>query len=146
MPRIACRRLSPSRAEQPLPGSRLLHGVQVSSRKYGQRVRCIRLPPIDAALRSCGEALASSACAMAGKRRCTAECAATSDMRASAPIRIPPSTSSIAASGNALMSTTCDGRSTVVFIRSTRFVPPATNFAAWRDPDRIASGTVDART
>ena len=29
-PRIACMRLIPSIAEQPLPGSRLLHGVVVS--------------------------------------------------------------------------------------------------------------------
>ena len=30
VPRIACMRLSPSRAEQPLPGTRLLQGVAVS--------------------------------------------------------------------------------------------------------------------
>ena len=30
VPRIACIRLMPSIAEQPLPGSRLLHGVVVS--------------------------------------------------------------------------------------------------------------------
>ena len=29
-PRIACMRLRPSIAEQPLPGSRLLHGVATS--------------------------------------------------------------------------------------------------------------------
>src|SRR3954452_1042335 len=49
-------------------------------------------------------------------------------MRASAPMRMPPLTDSIDASGNALMSTRCAGRSTSHFIRSTRFVPPATNF------------------
>src|SRR5437588_2818677 len=146
VPRTACKRLSPSRAEQPLPGSRLLHGVQVSSRKYGQRVRCIRLPPMDAALRNCGDALASNACAMAGKRRCTIGWTATSDMRASAPMRIPPPTSSIFDNGSALISMMCAGFSTVVFMRSTRFVPPATNFAASRAPERIASGTVDRRT
>src|SRR3954453_10432389 len=49
-------------------------------------------------------------------------------MRASAPMRMPPCTASIVASGSALMSTRCAGRSTSHFIRSTRFVPPATNF------------------
>src|SRR3954452_7107543 len=49
-------------------------------------------------------------------------------MRASAPMRMPPLTDSIDASGNALMSTRCAGRSTSHFIRSTRFVPPAMNF------------------
>src|SRR5581483_8072287 len=43
---------------QPLPGSRLLHGF-VTSWKYGQRVRCRRLPPVVAAFRSCPEAPAS---------------------------------------------------------------------------------------
>src|SRR5205814_10459963 len=36
-PRIAWRRLSPFSAAQPLPGLRLLHGANSSSRKYGQR-------------------------------------------------------------------------------------------------------------
>ena len=41
----------------PEPGVRLLQFEYASgSRKYVQRVRCIRLPPIDAMLRSCAEA------------------------------------------------------------------------------------------
>ncbi len=42
-------------AAQPLPGSRLLHGIAVS-RKYMQRVRCSRLPAVVAMLRSCTDA------------------------------------------------------------------------------------------
>src|ERR1051325_2749486 len=101
----------------------------------------MRFPPIEAALRSCGEALARSACEIAGKRFCTSGGAATSDMHASAPMRRPPATSSMALSGRALMSTTCAGRSTFAFIRSTRFVPPARNrhFAC------VASARVAAR-
>src|SRR3954447_7788820 len=49
-------------------------------------------------------------------------------MRASAPMRMPPFTASSVASGSALMSTRCAGRSTSHFMRSTTFVPPATNF------------------
>src|ERR1051325_8295943 len=101
----------------------------------------MRFPPIDAALRSCGEALASNACEIAGKRFCTSGCAAASDMRTSAPMRRPPGTSSMALSGRALMSTTCAGRSTFAFIRSPSFVPPARNrpFAC------VASARVVAR-
>src|SRR5437870_13858559 len=50
VPRTAWLRLKPSSAEQPKPGLRLLHGQKVS-RKYGQRVRCIRLLPTVAMLR-----------------------------------------------------------------------------------------------
>ena len=61
VPRIASVRLKPSMAEQPVPGSRLLQGVAVS-RKYTHRVRCSRLPPVVAMLRSCVEAPESMAC------------------------------------------------------------------------------------
>src|SRR4051794_16632003 len=56
-------------------------------------------------------------------------------MRASAPMWMPPFTASIVASGSALMSTRCAGRSTSHFIRSTRFVPPATNFVCAFAPE-----------
>src|SRR4051795_7674120 len=56
-------------------------------------------------------------------------------MRASAPMRMPPLTASIAASGSALMSTRRAGRSTSHFMRSTRFVPPATNFVCCFAPE-----------
>src|ERR1044071_1237617 len=101
----------------------------------------MRFPPIEAALRSCGDALRSSACEIAGQRFCTSGCAATSAMRASAPMRMPPATSSMPASGRALMSTRCAGRSTFAFIRSTRFVPPAMN----RPFIFVASAMVAAR-
>ena len=48
--------VSPPAAPQPLPGERLLHAV-ATSRKYGQRVRWRRFPPIVAMFRSCGDAL-----------------------------------------------------------------------------------------
>ena len=47
-------------AGQPLPGTRRLHGM-ATSRKYEQRVRCMRLPPMLAMLRNCAEAPASRA-------------------------------------------------------------------------------------
>lgn len=47
----ASKRFWPSIAGHPLPGSRLLHGV-TTSRKYPQRVRCRRLPPSVARLRT----------------------------------------------------------------------------------------------
>jgi hypothetical protein len=53
-------RFAPVIAGQPLPGSRRLHGI-ATSRKYPHRVRCIRFPPMLAMLRSCCDALASSA-------------------------------------------------------------------------------------
>src|SRR5437867_1601795 len=65
VPRTAWLRLYPSRAEQPEPGSRLLHGQNVS-RKYGQRVRCRRLPPTVAMFRTCGVAPDRSASVSTG--------------------------------------------------------------------------------
>ncbi len=54
VPSTAWPRVTPLIAEQPLPGERLLQaGKFAGSRKYGQRVRCIRLPPMVAMLRSC---------------------------------------------------------------------------------------------
>src|SRR5215467_14831657 len=61
VPRIASMRLAPVMAAQPVPGSRLLHGMAVS-RKYMQRVRCRRLPAVVAILRSCADAPARIAC------------------------------------------------------------------------------------
>ena len=94
-PRIAWLRCSPSRAAQPEPGSRLLHGV-VTSWKYAQRVRCSRLPPVVAMLRSCPDAPASSACGEHRvARRGRAGSAARSLLRTPAPIRRPPSSGSL---------------------------------------------------
>ena len=70
VPSSAWPRLKPSSASQPLPGARLLQRQRVS-RKYAQRVRWSRLPPIVAALRIWPEAPLSSACASAGKRAAT---------------------------------------------------------------------------
>src|SRR3954447_13258660 len=61
VPRTASVRLLPVMAGQPVPGSRLLHGIAVS-RKYTQRVRWSRLPAVVAMLRSCADAPARSAC------------------------------------------------------------------------------------
>src|SRR5256885_16191652 len=55
VPRTASVRLLPVMAGQPVPGSRLLHGIAVS-RKYMHRVRCSRLPAVVAMLRGWGEA------------------------------------------------------------------------------------------
>src|ERR1700674_3493655 len=60
VPRMASVRLAPPMAEQPVPGSRLLHGVD-GSRKYIHRVRCSRLPPVVAMFLSCADAPARRA-------------------------------------------------------------------------------------
>jgi hypothetical protein len=60
VPRMASVRLSPSIAEQPDPGVRLLQAM-ASLRKYIQRVRCSRFPPVVAILRSWAEAPESKA-------------------------------------------------------------------------------------
>jgi hypothetical protein len=136
-------RLYPSSAAQPLPGSRLLQAV-VTSRKYGHRVRCMRLPPMEAELRSWAEALSSRACVIAGRRRRTTGFAATSLIRASAPMRRPAGVLVIPRSGRRLMSTTLPGRSTVCRMRSTIVVPPA-RYRLPRAPAARASSTVRAR-
>src|ERR671939_2139133 len=61
VPRIASMRLAPVMAGQPVPGSRLLHGMAVS-RKYTHRVRWRRLPAVVAMLRSCADAPLRIAC------------------------------------------------------------------------------------
>src|SRR6266850_2363912 len=61
VPRMASVRLLPVMAEQPVPGSRLLQGIEVS-RKYMHRVRWSRLPAVVAILRSCADAPARIAC------------------------------------------------------------------------------------
>ena len=60
-PKIAWSRLMPPIAWQPLPGSRLLQGIGRVVRNSSQRVRCSRLPPVVALLRSCPLAPARSA-------------------------------------------------------------------------------------
>src|SRR3954453_8660373 len=60
VPRMARVRLLPVMAGQPVPGSRLLHGMAVS-RKYMHRVRCSKLPAVVAMLRSCVDAPLKSA-------------------------------------------------------------------------------------
>ena len=76
-----------------------------------------------AMLRSCWDALCSSACDTTGY---TPGCRAMSPIRSSAPSR-SPSLVSMPRRGSALMSSTCCGVSTLSFIRSTRVVPPARN-------------------
>src|SRR3954454_492905 len=60
-------------------------------------------------------------------------------------MRMPPFTDSIVASGSALMSTRRAGRSTSHFMRSTRFVPPATNFVCCFTPEVSACAASVAR-
>src|SRR5947209_14382532 len=60
-------------------------------------------------------------------------------------MRMPPFTASIVASGSALMSTRREGRSTSHFMRSTRFVPPATNFVCCFAPEVSACEASVAR-
>src|ERR1700730_17878737 len=88
-PRIASSRLKPSRAEQPDPGSRLLHGV-VTFWKYTQRVRCSKLPPVVERLRSWPDAPESSASESTGYRRRILLSAASSLPGTAAPIRRAP--------------------------------------------------------
>src|SRR5438105_5442408 len=73
-------------------------------------------------------------------------CKARSLMRTIAPMRTPPLSGSILLRGRALMSTMCAGCSTSHFMRSTRFVPPAMNFAPSREPDFTAAGICCSRT
>src|SRR4051812_44135563 len=87
VPTIACIRVKPSRAEQPEPGARLLHGF-AGSRKYEQRVRCNRLPEIEAMLRSWPDAPARIESASAGSFATTSGWYATSVFVASAPSMI----------------------------------------------------------
>src|SRR5437870_5289363 len=61
-------------------------------------------------------------------------------------MRKPPSAvSSMRASGSRVMSTSCAGASICSFIRSTRFVPPATNLAAGSAADAQADAMSLAR-
>ena len=82
---------------------------------------------MEAMFRSCGRGAQQQRLRDdAGTAAATAGAAATSLIRASAPIRRPPpGRSSIPASGSALMSTSSRGRWTFCRIRSTSVVPPA---------------------
>ena len=77
---------SPPIAAHPVPGVRRLQ-LAVTSRKYRHRGRCMRLPPMEAMLRSCADALSSNASEMTGNWRRTRGSAARSDIRTSEPIR-----------------------------------------------------------
>ena len=81
-----------------------------------------------AMFRSCAEALKFSAIATAGAPARTAAWSAVSLILASAPMRtVPSGATSIAASGNAPMSTSVAGFATSILMRSTMLVPPARN-------------------
>ena len=131
-PRMARLRWSPARAGQPEPGTRLLHGL-VTSWKYRQRVRCSRLPPTVAMLRSWPDAPASTARASTGNPARTRGSAARSLLRTPAPIRSPPpARGSMPRGSNPVTSTSRSGTATPSFIRSTRLVPPARKAAPGR--------------
>src|SRR3954452_4532666 len=115
------------------------------SRRYAQRVRWRRLPPIEAMFRSCSEALSSSARETAGYRCTTLGVRATSLIRASAPMCSPPSDrSSTAFSGSSLMSTRCWDCEIPARIRSTSFVPPARNALAGSAPTNASASSTSA--
>src|SRR5215469_10523781 len=125
-PRIACMRAAPLMAAHPDLGARLLHAATAGSRKYRQRVRWRMFPPIVAMLRSCVEALASSASRTNGRRSATVTSAASSSIVASAPTRRTSPSRAISRSGSRVMSTNRCGSSTPsLSIRSTWVVPPA---------------------
>src|SRR5258708_23056305 len=89
VPRIASVRFSPPMAEQPEPGSRLLHAIAVL-RKYMQRVRWSRLPLVVAPLRSCADAPESRASESTRYSRVTVGAGASGRSRANAPDLRPP--------------------------------------------------------
>src|SRR5882757_3944614 len=140
VPSRACIRLAPETAGQPLPGCRLLQGM-ATSRKYVQRVRCNRFPPMLAMFRSCWEALSSKAREITGY---TPGCAAMSLIRSNAPIR-SPSLVSMPRNGSSLMSRTCRGVSTLSFIRSTSVVPPARNVPGAASAASTVAGAVRSK-
>jgi hypothetical protein len=80
-----------------------------------------------AMLRTCPEALASSACATTGNCSRMRGSSATSAMRASAPMRAPPGPTSMAAKGKRLMSISSVGVATRSCSSCSRSVPPAMN-------------------
>jgi xanthine dehydrogenase YagR molybdenum-binding subunit len=95
-------------------------------------VRCMMLPPIDAMLRSWPDAANISASAMSGNCLRTSTFAATSLMRANAPIlRPPPGVASMRAmSASPLMSSRRLGSVARSLIRPSRSVPPVMKGAA----------------
>src|SRR5205085_10921091 len=84
-PNMACIRLYPFNAPQPEPGCLLLHGISMLL-KYGQRVRCIRLPPTVAMFLICGEAPAFNDNASKGKSLLIISSSATALFNAREPI------------------------------------------------------------
>src|SRR5262245_7181209 len=141
-PRIACMRAAPLMAAHPDPGVRLLHAATAGSRKYRQRVRWRMFPPIVAMLRSCVEALASSASRTNGRRSATVTSAASSSIVATAPTRSTSPSRVIPRSGRRVMSTNRSGASTPsLSIRSTWVVPPA-RYCALGSP--LTNATADA--
>src|SRR5262249_19441404 len=141
-PRIACMRAAPLMAAHPDPGVRLLHAATAGSRKYRQRVRWRMFPPIVAMLRSCVEALASSASRTNGRRSAALPSAASSSIVATAPTRSTSPSRVIPRSGRRVMSTNRSGASTPsLSIRSTWVVPPA-RYCALGSP--LTNATADA--
>jgi len=102
---------------------------------------------MDALLRSCPEAPATSASVNTGYQVRTRGSAATSAFDAWAPISSPPSGSSAtSAKGSRLMSTRWLGCSISSFMRSSRLVPPLMNFAPGLDAAAHAPGASVARS
>ena len=90
-----------------------------------QRVRCSRLPPIEAMLRTWADALANNACAITGKRSRTPGSSATSLMRASAPEPQPLRAERDLGVGQGVDVDQIAGAAAPSFISCIRSVPPA---------------------
>jgi hypothetical protein len=133
----------PWRAAQPEPGWRLLQGVGLSDRKYGQRVLCKGFPPIVARFRSCAEADLWIAWRSTGKRSRTSSCAATSLSLARGPMCTTSPSKRISPRGRRPMSTTAWGSLTPIRIQFRSSVPPARIATPGREA-AVTASTADA--
>src|SRR6266536_3268158 len=117
---------SPQARNQATMGGNLLQRTRCPYfRDVGQRLRCRRLPPMVAWLRTCGLAEFKSASEMTGNCSTMAGCAATSAIVAAAPSLRPPGPTSIRLSKSPARLTSRSGRRTCSWRSCTMSVPPA---------------------
>ena len=105
----------------------LLRQWKSAERKYQQRGRCARLPPIVAMLRICGVAACAHAAASAGQRLWTPACASIAASVDSGPSSSSPDGAVTMPSSPVMPRrlTRRDGASRPSFMRSSRSTPPA---------------------
>ena len=129
-PTMACWRLKPPSAEQPLPGTPLV-ARQVGVVEVGAARALQQVAGGGGLVAQLARTRRPAARATARRSRArTRASAARSVLRTSAPIRRPPSgVGSIRFSARSLTSIRCAGVSICSFIRSSRLVPPAMNLA-----------------